>query len=213
MWGVFPLNLNRQPGHRRVYLARLAGLLLALTLLVQGAAQQLPALPPQKPPARLPLHLAGVGQGPFHYLRGVQSLPEAAPTERVMFTLEGPGGKQALTLKQLKALPAVQYTTWHPQLRRFFRYEGVPLRDLAALGGFLGKDLRLHASNNFVSTIHAQDYLQEPIMLAYLADGKPIPVMEKGPLTVVLPPRPERFSTPAYSGAWVWFAIRLTPAP
>ena len=37
MWGVFPLNLNRQPGHRRVYLARLAGLLLALTLLVQGA--------------------------------------------------------------------------------------------------------------------------------------------------------------------------------
>ena len=130
-----------------------------------------------------------------------------------MFTLEGPGGKQALTLKQLKALPAVQYTTWHPQLRRFFRYEGVPLRDLAALGGLLGKDLRLHASNNFVSTIHAQDYLQEQIMLAYLADGKPIPVMEKGPLTVVLPPRPERLSTPAYSGAWVWVGIRLTPAP
>lgn len=173
--------------------------LTLLALLAPAALAQTPGTP-----ANLPA---------FTYLHAARPLPKATATERVVFTVETPQGRSTFTLKQLQALPAVTYQTWHPQLRRFHRYEGVPLRDLAQQGGFLGRDVRLYASNGFVSTIHAQDYLTSPIMLAYRADDKPIPVLEKGPLTVVLPPRPQRFATAAYSGAWVWFAERLTPVP
>jgi hypothetical protein len=73
--------------------------------------------------------------------------------------------------------------------------------------------VRVAAANGFVSTIQASDYMNFPIMLAYSADGKPIPVLKKGPLTVVLPGQPERFHQGVYSAAWVWFAERLAPSP
>lgn len=89
----------------------------------------------------------------------------------------------------------------------------MPLRNLAALGGFSGRDLRVYASNGFVTTLRASDYMAAPIMLAHTANGKRIPVLEKGPLTVVLPNDPARFPARLYGAAWVWFAERVTPAP
>ena len=89
----------------------------------------------------------------------------------------------------------------------------MPLRDLARLGGFAGQDMRLHASNGYVTTIRARDYLAAPIMLAYSSGGRPIPVLEKGPLTVVLPPDPQRFPPRLYGSAWVWFVERITAVP
>lgn len=150
---------------------------------------------------------------PFPYLHPARPLPAVRPGERVMLTLEGQGRSQPLTRAQLLALPTVRYATEHAQLRRTFTYEGVPLRDLAALGGFIGRNLRLYASNGFVTTIRARDYLEAPIMLAHTANGKPIPVLEKGPLTVVLPRNPGRFPVKLYGAAWVWFVERITPAP
>nr|WP_246363343.1 hypothetical protein [Deinococcus budaensis] len=149
----------------------------------------------------------------FSYSRPGRPLPAAQPGERVLLTLEGKAGAQALTRSQLLALPTVRYTTRHAQLQRTFSYEGVPLRDLAALGGFAGRDMRLYASNGYVTTIRARDYLAAPIMLAHSAGGRPIPVLEKGPLTVVLPPDPQRFPARLYGSAWVWFVERVTAAP
>lgn len=77
-------------------------------------------------------------------------------------------------------MPAVRYTTAHMQLKKTITYEGVTLRDLAARGGFAGKDLRLSAANGFASTIRADDYMNWPVMLAYQADGAPIPSCKKG---------------------------------
>lgn len=166
---------------------------------------------------------------PFTYLHGESPRPAARPDERVLFQVDSqvdsqlngrPGGPpdgaarpQTFTLRQLQALPAVRYATYQPQLKREATYEGVPLRDLAALGGFAGRDVRVYASNGFVATIRAHDYLHEPVMLAYRMNGQAIPVLQKGPLTVVLPRRPARFFTPAYGAAWVWFAVRLGPVP
>lgn len=163
----------------------------------RAAEHPVPALPPS----------------PFTYLHGARPRPAARPDERVLFRLDGTAGPQTFTLRQLQALPAVRYATYQPQLKHEGVYEGVPLRDLAALGGFAGRDVRVYASNGFVATIRAHDYLHEPIMLAYRMDGQAIPVLQKGPLTVVLPRRPARFHTPAYSAAWVWFAVRLGPVP
>ncbi|GAA5511426.1 hypothetical protein Dcar01_00135 [Deinococcus carri] len=168
------------------------------------AGQNLPTPPVQSSPARLT---------PFPYLRPGRPLPPTRAGEQVLLTLEGQGRTLGLTRAQLLALPAVRYATEHAQLHRTFVYEGVPLRDLAELGGFAGQDLRLYASNGFVTTIRARDYLAAPIMLAYRANGRPIPVLEKGPLTVVLPPDPQRFPPHLYGAAWVWFVERITPVP
>lgn len=149
----------------------------------------------------------------FTYVRPGRALPPARPGERVVLRLEGGPRPLTLTLAQLRALPTVRYATEHAQLRRTFTYEGVPLRDLAELGGFPGRDLRVHASNGFVTTLHARDYQAAPLMLAHTADGRPIPVLEKGPLAVVLPPDPRRFPVRLYGAAWVWFVERITPVP
>lgn len=150
---------------------------------------------------------------PFPYIRAGRPLPPAKPGEQVLLTLEGRGRAQTLTRTQLLALPTVRYATRHAQLHRTFTYEGVPLRDLAVLAGFAGRDMRVYASNGFVTTIRAKDYMEEPILLAHTANGRPIPVLEKGPLTVVLPPDPQRFPARLYGAAWVWFVERIAPAP
>lgn len=150
---------------------------------------------------------------PFTYLHPARVMPAPQPGEQVLLTLEGQGRTLALTQTQLQSLPAVRYTTVHAQLHKTLTYQGVPLRDLAALGGFAGQDLRLYARNGYVTTIRARDYQAAPIMLAYSADGRPISVLDKGPLTVVLPNDPRRFPAERYGSAWVWFVERITPVP
>ena len=203
---------------RGVHIARRAGLGLLWAVLASAPTSQaaLASLPPALPrlvkappiPARpLPRMPA------FSYVHPARPSPAARPDEDRLLTLQQGAAQQTLTLRQLRAMPAVRYRVRHPQLGHEYTYEGVTLRDLAVMGGFAGKDLRVYASNGFVSTILARDYLNHPIMLAYLADGQPIPVLQKGPLTVVLPTSVERFQAKSYASAWVWFAERIVPAP
>ena len=150
---------------------------------------------------------------PYRYVHSGRPLPAAQPGERTLLRLENGARHWSLTLRQLQALPAMRYHTTHPHMRLSFTYEGVPLRDLAALGGFAGKNLRVYAANGYVTTIHAQDYMNAPLLLAYAENGKAISVLHKGPLTVVLPPTPLRLRHESYGYAWVWYATRITPAP
>ena len=176
---------------------------LLLSLLGAGVALSVPALPARPLPG-IPV---------FTYSHPARHMPPALPGEAVVLTIESGSLRKPLTLRQLKSLPAVRYRTNHMQLHQDYTYEGVALRDLAILGGFSGQNLRIAAANGFASTILASDYMNYPIMLAYSADGNPIPTLKKGPLTVVLPARPERFHEGTYSAAWVWFAERITPVP
>ncbi|ANE44744.1 hypothetical protein SU48_03785 [Deinococcus puniceus] len=178
-------------------------------------SQSVPALPASRQAASIPaLPSASPSPRSFRYLRpGKAALPAARPGERVLLTLESPGRSLKLTRAQLLALPTMRYTTEQPQLNRTFTYEGVPLRDLARLGGFAGKDLRVYASNGFMVIIRAGDYLNTPIMLAHTAGSKPIPVLQKGPLTIVLPANATQFPARLYSRYWVWYAAKISPAP
>ncbi|GGS20547.1 hypothetical protein GCM10008961_10240 [Deinococcus knuensis] len=193
--GVFPRNPHQD---RRSSWPRLTLAALISAVLVGAQATPAPLQFKPRPPA-------------FEYVRAAQPTPRARPGERVALTINAGQTDLKLTLAQLRAMPAVRYTTPHPQLKKTITYEGVTLRDLAARGGFAGKDLRLYATNGFASTIRADDYMNWPVMLAYQADGAPIPALQKGPLTVVLPATPERFHTGEYSSAWVWFVERLAP--
>lgn len=162
------------------------------------------ALPAQAGPTTPPtgfVYVNGNGAHPF---------PAATPGEPVVLTL---GGRrpQRLTLRQLRALPAVRYTSTHPQLKETFEYQGVTLRDLARRGQFDGQDIRLTADDGFVAVIRAADYQQHPVMLAYQADGRPIPALKKGPLTTVFPPDPTRFPVRNYGSQWAWYVTGVSP--
>ncbi|MFC4427750.1 molybdopterin-dependent oxidoreductase [Deinococcus navajonensis] len=215
--------LPPNPGLRSAVLVALLGALLVQGGLAQSGAQEKKpgpggsrtalqaALRPTKPPRRaesMPPPLGG-----FPYLRPAQPRPAAAPGAPALLITEVGTRRQTYTLAQLQALPALRYETYHPQLQKSFVYEGVPLRDLASAMGVLGRDLRVYAANGYVATIRAQDYENEALMLAYRADGKVISVMQKGPLTIVLPPDDRRFPPREYGYAWVWWVDRITPAP
>lgn len=150
------------------------------------------------------------GHAPAARAAPVAAAPAARPAPTL--TLGSGSAQRVLTLAQLQALPSVSYPVRHPQLGRTFTYRGVTLRALAELGGFGGQDLRLYASNGYLTRVRASEYMDAPIMLAYEADGHAISVLDKGPLTVVLPPEPARYQTPAYAGAWVWYVNRMAPA-
>ena len=155
------------------------------------------------------------GSQAFHYLHGALAMPAARPGDPVVFTLQAAGAERRFTLRQLQALPAVSYDAAQPQLGQRHRYQGVPLRDLAALAGLSGQKLRAMGSDDFGATIRADDYMNYPVMLAYSTEGQPISPAQKGPLLVVFPnvQAPSRFPTRAYGSAWVWFADSLGRAP
>lgn len=153
------------------------------------------------------------GSAPFTYLHGHLNAP---PSDgQVVFRLNGVNGARSFTLAQLEALPAVRYRATQPQLKRSFTYTGVPLRDLAALAGLDGQNLRVSGNDQFAATVQASDYQTYPVMLAYLADDQPMTAVQKGPLQVVFPndEHPDRFPTLNYGSQWVWFAAGLGAAP
>lgn len=179
----------------------MAALLLALVAGGAGAVLWWRGSMPPAPPA-------------FSYLHGALPTPPGAQ-DAVVFELTGPGGRRTLTLAQLRALPAVQYRATQPQLKQSFVYTGVPLRDLAALAGLSGRDVRVGSDDQFAATLHAADYQRYPLMLAYAADNQPISVAHKGPLEIVFPneQHPGAFRQPGYGSQWVWYASTLAAAP
>ncbi|GAA0504540.1 molybdopterin-dependent oxidoreductase [Deinococcus depolymerans] len=146
----------------------------------------------------------------FTYVQGAATPFPASAGEPVLLTLQG-RHPERLTLRQLRALPAVRYTTTQPQLQETFEYQGVPLRDLARRGQFDGQDIRVTADDGFIAIIRASDYQQFPVMLAYQANGRPIPDLKKGPLTIVFPPDPNRFPVRTYGSQWAWYVTSVGP--
>lgn len=154
---------------------------------------------------------AHTAPGAFIYVHGELPAPSAGIGDPV-FAVVGPAGRRTFTLTQLKALPAVQYRAYQPQLKQSFTYTGVPLRDLATQAGLSGQDLRVTADDQFGATIPVQMYQGDPVMLAYLEDGHPISAAHKGPLTVVLPNRGAHLFE-GEGAKWVWYATSLAAAP
>jgi hypothetical protein len=160
---------------------------------------------------------AGPG-GPvdFGYQSSSRVVPPAVAGEPAVLSVRG-SRLVKLTLNQLRALPRVSYRAYQPQLKREFTYTGVPLRDLAELAGLSGQDLRVTASDNFGFTLRARDYMNYPMMVAYLADSQPLSTELKGPLLVTLPnlTHKQHFSDAAasYGSQWVWYVTRIVAAP
>ena len=119
-----------------------------------------------------------------------QTTTAALPqTDRVVLTLEGKlrdGKPVKMTMEALRQLPQARITTstpWHDGVQIF---EGVPLAALLEHVGATGAILHVTALNKYRTEIPVGDLARQPI-LAYLRNGAPMAVRDKGPLFIVYP--------------------------
>ena len=114
------------------------------------------------------------------------------------------GEKVDLTMAQLRQLPRAQIKTttpWHDGEQTF---EGVPLAALLEHLGAKGDTLNVTALNKYSTVIPASDVSHQPI-LAYMRNGEPMAVRDKGPLFVIYPyDRDPALKTERYFSRSAW---------
>ncbi|MGR3813241.1 MAG: molybdopterin-dependent oxidoreductase [Cognatishimia activa] len=90
-------------------------------------------------------------------------------------------------LEMLQALPSHSFVTstiWTDGAQSF---EGVELSVIADLVGFEGDTLSASAVNDYTIEIPIADAAPGRAMIAYMRNGNPMPLRDKGPLWIVYP--------------------------
>jgi hypothetical protein len=117
----------------------------------------------------------------------------AKPTGEVILSVSGnisvtnAAGKAEFDLDMLKALPATTFqtkTTWTEGKNSF---TGISLQALLAAVGAKPSVIKSIALNDYAVDIPAADAVADGPIIAYLMDGQPMPVRDKGPLWIVYP--------------------------
>jgi hypothetical protein len=96
-------------------------------------------------------------------------------------------GQVEFTLEQLQGMEPSQITTSSIWTEGPHRFTGVMLRTLIEELQIEGQTLRLHALNDYTADLPISETTAEAPMLAYLIDGAPMPVRDKGPIWVIYP--------------------------
>jgi len=96
-------------------------------------------------------------------------------------------GEAHLDRAMLEALPVAEFTTSTIWTEGEQVFTGVPLADLLAHFGADGTTLRATAINDYSVEIPVSDAVPGGPIVAYLMDGAPMSVREKGPLWIVYP--------------------------
>lgn len=135
------------------------------------------------------------------------------PAETPILTISGAisSGSVQFDRPTLRAIGVISYTVNDPFAGRPVTYQGVLLSRLLEVVGASRSAHTLHmvALNDYETDIQMADVARWPIMLAYIADGKPMTVVEKGPLMVVFPIHAYDIDPVAYTPQWVWQLARI----
>jgi hypothetical protein len=140
----------------------------------------------------------------------------AQPTGEVLLSVTGDiantnaDGAALFDRAMLEALPSVTIQTqtiWTEGLQTF---TGVQLVDLAAFVGTDAESLRATAVNDYAVSIPSEDWVDGGPILAYLNNGAPMSLRDKGPLWVIYPydSKPAYQSEVAYSRS-IWQLDRI----
>ncbi|QOL83186.1 oxidoreductase [Pseudooceanicola spongiae] len=140
----------------------------------------------------------------------------AQPTGEVLLSVTGDiantnaDGAAMFDRAMLEALPSVTIQTqtiWTEGLQTF---TGVQLVDLAAFVGTDAESLRATAVNDYAVSIPSEDWVDGGPILAYLNNGAPMSLRDKGPLWVIYPydSKPAYQSEVAYSRS-IWQLDRI----
>ena len=116
-----------------------------------------------------------------------------APSGEVILTVSGAiastngDGVLALDAELLASLPQHSLTTSTIWTQGTATYTGVLLADLLAAAGATDGTLTLTALNDYAISMPAADAAADGPLLAYLADGQPMSVRDKGPIWMIYP--------------------------
>jgi hypothetical protein len=144
----------------------------------------------------------------------VKADQQPTPTGGALLTATGdvaaPGGKMDFALKALEALPKTSFATTTPWTTGVVAFTGVELKDLLAAIGARGRTLHCIALNDYAVDIPVADAVKGGPIVAYLSDGKPMSVRQKGPLWIVYPydATSEYRSETVYARS-IWQLIRI----
>ena len=117
-------------------------------------------------------------------------IARAADSGAVILTIDGATGDgkaHTFTLEDLKKLPAAGFTTktpWHDGPQKF---DGVLMSDLMHAVDAKGTVLHVRALDDYKSDVPIADFDKYKPIMAFLQNGKPMPVRDKGPLFVIYP--------------------------
>lgn len=142
------------------------------------------------------------------------------PSGAVLLTITGPVAGQAapvtlhLDQAMLAALPQASFTTTTIWTEGPQTFTGVPLSALLAATGMTGRAILARAINDYSVEIPVETWPAEGPIVAYLRNGKPMSVREKGPLWIVYPydARSDYRSEVVYSRS-IWQLDRLELKP
>lgn len=117
----------------------------------------------------------------------------AAPSGPVILTLGGSigqsnaDGRLALDQTLLEALPQHEFATSTIWTEGVVTFRGVLLRDLLTAAGASGEIVTLTALNDYSIGMPAAEATESAPLLAYLMNGQPMSVRDKGPIWLVYP--------------------------
>lgn len=117
----------------------------------------------------------------------------SAPKSDVILTVSGQisqtngDGTLSLDATQFASLPQHKFTTSTTWTEGTPTFEGVLLKDLIAAVGATGVTITLTALNDYRISMPTADAHDDGPLLAYLMNGKPMSLREKGPVWLVYP--------------------------
>lgn len=142
--------------------------------------------------------------------------PLPPPEGEAILTLSGAitrsngNGEARFDRAMLEALPRHEFTTSTVWTEGVSHYSGVLLRDLLAAVGAQGHSLTAHAIDGYSATMPLDSVADDGPLVAFLRDGAPMSVRQRGPLWIVFP----YDDNPAYRndttyGRSVWQLTRI----
>jgi hypothetical protein len=123
----------------------------------------------------------------------VSAAGPAAPEGPPILTISGDiavtnmGDTLVLDAETLAALGTVTLETSTIWTEGVNRFEGVPLRTLIDAAGISGGTLRASAINDYTVEIPVSDAIEGGPIVAFLMNGAPMSVRDKGPLWILYP--------------------------
>jgi hypothetical protein len=117
----------------------------------------------------------------------------AAPTGEVILTVTGAigatnaDGAARFDMDLLNSLPQHSFTTSTIWTEGTNTYSGVLLKDLLAAVDATGTTVNATALNDYQISFPAAEIRDDAPLVAYLVDGEPMSVRDKGPLWLIFP--------------------------
>jgi hypothetical protein len=96
-------------------------------------------------------------------------------------------GGLSFNLNTLESLPQRQFTTMTPWSDKPIQFSGPLMRDVLAIAGAKGQNIRATAINDYRINIPVQDAMRFDMIVATRMNGERMSVRDKGPLFVVYP--------------------------